>query len=400
VSSAAISSRAGSPIARVAAEKPLRILIAHQVPAVRNGGMSRLMGFIHDQLETAGHRVDYFCADDVPRKFNGRLARFSFPLLVRNHAMKAARAGSPYDVINVHEPSSAAITMLKGAAGNPRVVVTSHGVERRAWELSLQDRELGRGGPSLKTRLGYPLTSLWQSSLGLRHADHVFCLNEEDRDYLIRQFHLSREKITRIYPAATEIYADAARDRDYSRARRLLFAGSWIKRKGIDDLVQAFTILMSEGHQRLELIVLGAGVPDEVVKKAFPESLRNKVTCVNAESEGEAAAVFSAADIYVLPSLFEGTPLTLVEAMMSALPIVTTATCGMKDLIRSGENGLLVALRAPREIVGAVELLLRDTTLRSRLGRAAQSEALEKYRWEQVAIPVRLIYEQLCSRKS
>ena len=45
------------------------------------------------------------------------------------------------------------------------------------------------------------------------------------------------------------------------------------------------------------------------------------------------AAAFAAADLFLLPSLFEGTPLTLMQAMMSGLPIVTTATCGMKDVL-------------------------------------------------------------------
>lgn len=376
-------------------KKAIRILVAHQVPAARNGGMSRIMGFIHDQVAAAGHSVDYFCADNVPPSITGRLARFAFPLLVRRHAIAAAQAGTPYDVINVHEPSSAAISILKQAAGNPSVVVTSHGLERRGWELAKEGKRLGRDGPSLKTRVSYPLTSLWQSSLGLRHADHVFCLNNEDRDYLINERKLPGQKITRIYPAAKTIYATAASDRDYTKAARLLFAGTWVKRKGTEDLVEAFAVLAGR-YRNLELVVLGGGVSEPEVLASFPESLRGRVRCIQTANEIEAASVFASADIYLLPSLFEGTPLTLIEAMMSGLPIVTTATCGMKDVIRDGENGLLVPLRSPQAIVDAVERLLGDVAYRGRLGRAAQAEALEKYVWEKVAEPVRLVYERIC----
>ena len=48
----------------------------------------------------------------------------------------------------------------------------------------LDARRLGRDGPGWATRLIYPLTSLWQSQVGLRKADRVFCLSNEDRDYL------------------------------------------------------------------------------------------------------------------------------------------------------------------------------------------------------------------------
>lgn len=198
------------------------------------------MGFIHDELVAVGHSVDYFCAEDVPPSLNGRLSIFTFPFLVYCQVVAARRAGLPYDLVNVHEPAAGAISILKRATGNPVVIVTSHGLERRGWEMALEEKRLGRGGPTLRTRVVYPLTSLWQSNLGLRYADHIFCLNEEDRDYLIRWLNLDSDRITRIRPATDTIYAALATERDYSRADRLLFAGTWLKRKGIEDLIAAF----------------------------------------------------------------------------------------------------------------------------------------------------------------
>ena len=376
----------------------MRILVAYSGTRKRGGGMSRQMGFIHDQLVLAGHSVEYLCAEDVPDVLNGRLSRFTFPILVRRRAVAAARLGKPYDIINVHEPSAAVISSFKRAAGNPVVVVTSYGVERRAWELALEEVRLGRKGPALKTRLIYPLTSLWQSKVGLQRADHIFCCNAEDRDYLLGWLKIADHKLTRIYPGADKIYAEAAKRRDYARATRLLFAATWRKNKGIEDLVPAFTIL-AERHPELVLIVLGGGMPESLILTEFPEPHCPRTSCVNATSEMETAAAFAAADIYVLPSLLEGTPLTLIEAMMSGLPIVTTATCGMKDVIQHGRNGLLVPIRSPEAIVRAVERLISSSEYRARLGRAAQADALEKYTWQRVAQPVRTVYEQLCDRR-
>lgn len=372
----------------------MRILVAHNVARTRNGGMSRIMGFIHDQLVLAGHSVEYFCAEDVPAALNGRLTRFTFPVLVRRHAVASARLGKPYDLINVHEPQSAAISSFRRAAGNPIVVVTSHGLERRAWEFALEEVQLGRQGPPASTRLVYPLTSLWQSKLGLQRADHIFCLNSEDRDYLQAWLKIADHKVTRIYPGADEIYANAAKKRDYAQATRLLFAGTWRKNKGIEDLVPAFTIL-AERHAELVLIVLGSGVPQSTVRATFPEPLRARISFVDTTSESETAAAFAAADIYILPSLFEGTPLTLLEAMMSGMPILTTAVCGMKDIIQDGRNGLLVPIRSPEAIVVAVERLIASLAFRACLGRSAQADALEKYTWQNAAEPVRAVYEHL-----
>jgi glycosyltransferase involved in cell wall biosynthesis len=381
-----------APAGRVS--RPLRILVAHNVPASRKGGMSRIMGFIHDHLVLAGHSVDYFCSEDVPGRFQGRLSRFAFPALVRSHAVNAARLGRPYDIVNVHEPSGAAIALWKRAAGCPRVVVTSHGLEHRGWELQLEEGRLGRGGPMGRSRLIYPATVLWQAGVTLRHADHVFCLNMEDREYLVSRFGMAASKITRIFPAADPIYGESASRRDYARAETLLFGGTWLQRKGTGDLVEAFSILAAR-HPQLKLTVLNGGVPESAIRASFPEPVRARVTCLRAEPEEGTAAALAASDIYLLPSLFEGTPLTLMESMWSGMPIVTTATCGMRDIIQDGKNGLLVPIRAPHAIVSAVERLLDEHTLRAGLGRAAHLQARDHYTWRHVAQPVLEVYETL-----
>jgi len=378
----------------------MRILVAHQVPRQRTGGMSRIMGFIHDRVAAAGHTADYFCADDVPARRGGWVRRhLTFPLLIRRHAIEAARSGKPYDIVNVHEPCALAIAAWKRSAGNPMVVVTSHGLERRAWDLAKEELRLGREGPPLKTRLTYPVSGLWPAEAALKRADHIFCLNSEDRDYLVTRFGRRAETVTRIYPAADQMYACAASSRDYRSVERVLFAGTWRKNKGIEDLVPAFTAL-ARLYSDLRLVVLGAGVPNHIVQHSFPDWVRPRVECQAPEDEFGMAAAFAAADVFLLPSLFEGTPLTLMQAMMSGLPIVTTATCGMKDVIRHRDNGILVPTRAPEAIASAVGSLIADPAWRERLGRAAQADAGARYTWDRVARPVTDVYEALVGRRS
>src|SRR5207249_10525313 len=167
---------------------PLRILVAHNVSKKRTGGMSRLMGFAHDRLAAAGHSVDYFCSEDMPESLHGPVARFAFPLMVVNRARAAMREGRPFDVINVHEPSGAAISLLKKTAGSPRVVVTSYGVEKRGWARLLEEARLGREIVKFKSRVLYPSTVISQACFAVSHADHVFCSNMADYEYLSSRF--------------------------------------------------------------------------------------------------------------------------------------------------------------------------------------------------------------------
>ena len=197
--------------------------MAHNVPRQRNGGMSRLMGFIHDAVEAEGHTVDFLCSDDLPQSSRGKLSRISFPLMVFRHARLKAREGLPYDIINVHEPSAAFVIMGRAFAGRPAIVVTTHGIERRGWAILKEDLRNGRQHVRASTRITYPLLTLSQSAFGLRHADHVFCLNHEDRQYLVDHFGRSADSVTCIRPGADLCFADAAtRPRLWTREQTYL----------------------------------------------------------------------------------------------------------------------------------------------------------------------------------
>ena len=87
----------------------MRILVAHFVSPARTGGMSRLVGTIHDRLAAAGHDITYLTIDDVPPAMRSRLGRLAFQFAVWRTAAGAARRGDPYDIINVHEPHGAVV---------------------------------------------------------------------------------------------------------------------------------------------------------------------------------------------------------------------------------------------------------------------------------------------------
>jgi glycosyltransferase involved in cell wall biosynthesis len=150
---------------------------------------------------------------------------------------------------------------------------------------------------------------------------------------------------------------------------------------------------LAERHSDLTLHVIGAGVPPDVVRGQFPPAIRDRIHCDTPQDDVSMAAAFAAADLFLLPSLFEGTPLTLIQAMMSGLPIVTTATCGMKDVIVDWQNGLLVPIRSPRALVTAIDALRVNRSLRVQLGKAARAEARARYTWDRAAEPVLRAYE-------
>lgn len=383
--------------------RPLRILVAQNVRHNLRGGMSRMLGFIHDRVAADGHQVEHFAAEQVPPAWSGRLGRLAFPLLVRRHARRAAAAGRPFDVINVHEPAAWAVVRARHALGDPLIAVTTHGVEARGWESQLDDARLGRERIGAKTRLVFPATVVGPSRFALRHADHIFCLNDDDRRYLLDRYGHAPDRITRMFPAADREYLDAFARRSYGAAPpRLLWFGTWLVRKGTPDLVTAFAAL-ADRNPGLTLAVMGAGFPRETVLAAFPARLRARVDYVPpAPGDGHAAhaAEMIRASAYVLPSVFEGTPLTLMETMATGLVPVATAVCGIKDVIRHGENGLLVPPRDPERLVATLQRALDDRALRERLGRQAHADVAARYTWDIVSQPVRAVYRAMADRRA
>jgi len=172
----------------------------------------------------------------------------------------------------------------------------------------------------------------------------------------------------------------------------LLYVGTWLDRKGVYYLADGFG-LVARKTPGMRLTVAGTSAPEEQVKKIFAADLRDRVTVIPFISREEMPGLYASHDIFVFPSLVEGMPLTLLEAMAAGMPVVTTNTCGMADVVEDGVNGLLVP---PADGAGLAEALARvfeSAELRGRLGAAA-SETMRRYTWERAARELEAIYRR------
>ena len=117
---------------------------------------------------------------------------------------------------------------------------------------------------------------------------------------------------------------------------------------------------------------------DTIRQRAASAGLQDVLFFV--ENTREIEKYFRAADLYVLPSIREGLPIALLEAMASALPCIASRLTGSTDtVIDHGVNGLLVAPDDPRALAAAIRLLIDDPAARARLGSAARRTILERY---------------------
>ncbi|MBU4536636.1 glycosyltransferase [Patescibacteria group bacterium] len=152
------------------------------------------------------------------------------------------------------------------------------------------------------------------------------------------------------------------------------------KNKGLKYLIKAFKKLIGE-FEGIKLIVIGEGEEREHLEKKLNKyALNDNVFLVGSVSE--ASRYLKAFDIFVLPSIKEGFPFVLLEAGLAKLPVVASDVGGISELIRDGENGILVEAKDENEIEEALGVLISDEGLRDGYGGTLYEKVKEEFSFE------------------
>jgi glycosyltransferase involved in cell wall biosynthesis len=142
---------------------------------------------------------------------------------------------------------------------------------------------------------------------------------------------------------------------------------------------------------RAEFRLAGTG-PQEAALRAEAAALGVEMQFLGHVSDTR--SLYAEADVLLMTSRFEGTPLTLLEAMAMRLPIVAPRLDGIGEILVSEEEALLVAERTPAALSGAVERLLADPAFARRLAEAAERKVQAHYSSTAMARAVEAIYER------
>ncbi len=348
-------------------------VLAHLATALQEAGAFNVAflpaggeGWLADQHEGSGVAIEYF-----------RLERPVSPACAR--WLEAALRRHRVAVAHSHEFTMAVYgAWASRRAGIPHVI-TMHG--NRYYAGRLRRRVALRAAIGLSGRavaVSAPLASQLRRDLWVPPS----------------QIETIPNGVPHVPPERTPLRRELALRPD---ERLLVSVGNLYPVKGHRHLIDALALL-GPRHPRLHLAVAGrGGLENELLEQARNLGVGDRVHLLGLRSD--VPAVLAAADLFVLPSLSEGLPLALLEAMFAARPIVASDVGEVSVALAGGEAGALVPPGAPAPLAAAIDRLLAAPKEASLLGEQAARRARAEY---DVSVMVRRylsLYERVMGRR-
>ena len=168
-----------------------------------------------------------------------------------------------------------------------------------------------------------------------------------------------------------------------------------VPNKGVPYLIEAMKILNQELN--VKLILVGTGSEEERIKRLIKQlDLEDKVKHLKNIPDKLMFQLYTLADISVTPTLYEGLPLVVLEAMACGKPIVASNVSEVPQAVKDGVNGFLVPPKNPKAIADAV-LKIYDKNLFMKMGKTSK-EIVKKYDWSRITKMAIRKYEELIGK--
>ncbi len=286
------------------------------------------------------------------------------------------------------------------------LVITTHSLEPlRPWKRE----QLGSG---------YDASS-WIEKTAIEMADALIAVSKETKEDVLKHFNVSEDKIAVIYNGinleeyvVTEETSTLEKYGIDKTKPYVLFVGRITKQKGIIHLVNAIKYIDSDTQ-----IVLCAGAPDtpEIAKEMensvneVKKTRKNVIWIDEMLDKKEVIQLYSHADVFCCPSIYEPFGIINIEAMACETAVVASAVGGIKEVVVDGETGLLIPLEqqseAPfepinpdkfsRDLAIGVNELVQNKDLREKMAKNSRKRVEDTFDWVAIAKQVEELYKSL-----
>ncbi|MFH1834790.1 MAG: glycosyltransferase [Methanobacteriota archaeon] len=253
-----------------------------------------------------------------------------------------------FDIIYCHfGPNGIVGTYLKDIGVSGRLVTVFHGSDMSKYLAENGDRVyrnlLSKGD------LFLPVSNHWKKKL--------ISLGCNEKKMRVHHMGISRKK-----------FKFVGSERSHDKGVVFLTVGRLTEEKGYDISLKAFAKLKGESGKNLYLIVGEGSERDKLVKLTKQLRISDCVKFLGELTQDEVSGVYLRANIFLLPSIREGIPVSLMEAQSSGLPVITTACGGIPELVTDGESGFLVPIGNVDALAEKMEYLIDHPDIRIQMG--------------------------------
>jgi glycosyltransferase involved in cell wall biosynthesis len=352
----------------------MKKLIVHiaNIEVSEKSGVGRVVWHWKNALEKRGYEFLHIGKTQV-----GKLPHHAFFPYAAYKAYK--RLGRKADAFLIHECASGPFMNL----GIP-VVIHSHGLERRAWYMALKHNDGAIHEINWKRKITFPLWNLRHCDLGFQKASLILICNQQDADFA-KEYYAQNGGNYYVYRNGVNPTQIDEQVQPKNQCT-ILFLASWIKRKGNNTLVEAADILYKSGL-RLNWLLAATGLEAEKVLADWPNELKSSVEVIPFYLPNIEESFLARSNIFVLPSVFEGQCLSLLQAMETGRCCITTNCCGQLDLIQHNYNGLLHDPSNAQQLASLIKQCVTNESMRIELGRNAKN-SVKGRSWESVSAAI------------
>lgn len=238
---------------------------------------------------------------------------------------------------------------------------------------------------STRAPLAYlPRFAWWLDRVTASWCNRIIAVSQHTAETIVRVEGIPRQKVI-VIPNGVDLTRFTPRDRQQARANLgingtpfvIASIGRLSAEKGQDYLIEALVAIRSRIAHPVCLFAGGGPLRDKLESQARLASLDS--TCRFLGEVVDVESVFAAADVVVLPSLFEGMPNVVLEAMAMGRPVIASAVGGSTELVRHGETGLLIPPADSAALAHALVSIASSAERRQQMGVRAREVAEAEY---------------------
>jgi len=318
------------------------------------------------------------------KRLAGALSTLSVDLSIVQDAIDS-------DIVHTHTWYAAFAGYLAKLIYKVPFVITCHSLEPlRPWK----EEQLGRG---------YQISS-WVEKLAIEAADKIIGVSKAMKEDILEHFNVPADRVAVIYNGIDlnkwkKVTTNDTQKEYGVKYPYVLFVGRTTKQKGMVYLLDAADYI-DPGFQ----IVCCTSAPDtKKVENEITRTVEGKknVLWINKLlKEEQYIELYSGAEVFACPSIYEPFGIINLEAMACETPVVASAVGGIKDAVVPEETGILVEPANPKQLADGLNRLLRDHALTSKFGKNGRKRVEKYFGWSLIAKQTKNLYESLVHHRN